>query len=99
MHKVVVVEKKRPSIPNRWSQSEVKCVVLKRIVNFTCSKWTQLRNVIIPLLQVFNTLSKIIQECWHDCSEARMTALRVKKSLTNVQVSLKAEKEKNGDKM
>eukprot|EP00731_Ephydatia_muelleri_P019212 Em0012g37a len=70
MHKVVVVEKKRPSIPNRWSQSEV-----------------------------FNSLSKIIQECWHDCSEARMTALRVKKSLTNLQISLKAEKDKNGDKV
>lgn len=30
------------------------------------------------------TLSQVMQECWHSNSAARLTALRVKKSLTRI---------------
>jgi hypothetical protein len=54
--RVVAVEKKRPSFPNRWIQSKV-----------------------------FDDLSKIIEQCWYHNGEARLTALRIKKNLHNIQ--------------
>ena len=41
--------------------------------------------------QVFHGMSKIIQQCWLHSSEARLTALRVKKSIANLN-STKSEK-------
>ena len=42
--------------------------------------------------QVFRGMSKIIQQCWLHSSEARLTALRVKKNLANLALS-KSEKQ------
>lgn len=35
--------------------------------------------------QVFDSIAQIIEQCWHHNSEARLTALRVKKNLSNIQ--------------
>ena len=42
-------------------------------------------------LQVFRGISKIIQQCWLHRSEARLTALRVKKNIGNL-MTIKTEK-------
>ncbi len=44
-----------------------------------------------PPSQVFHGLSKIIQQCWLHRSEARLSALRVKKNIGNL-VAMKTEK-------
>ena len=41
--------------------------------------------------QVFAELSQIIEQCWHHNGEARLTALRVKKSLSNIYSELAAK--------
>ena len=43
-------------------------------------------DVFVPLakLQPLKTLSQVMQECWHANPAARLTALRVKKSLTRI---------------
>ena len=51
----------------------------------------------LSFYQVFRGISKIIQQCWLQSSEARLTALRVKKSLANLQSSImeKTKKEEH----
>ena len=39
----------------------------------------------LSLSQVFNSLSQLMEQCWHHDGEARVTALRVKKNLSNLQ--------------
>jgi hypothetical protein len=52
MKEVVVIQKRRPSIPNRWNTDEA-----------------------------LNAITQIIEECWHDSADTRLTALRVRKNL------------------
>ncbi|XP_071829493.1 bone morphogenetic protein receptor type-1B-like [Apostichopus japonicus] len=56
MRRTVALERKRPSIPNRWCGDEV-----------------------------LSAVAKIISECWHPNPAARLTSLRVKKSLAKLQ--------------
>ncbi len=43
--------------------------------------------------QTHRALSRIIEQCWHDSCEARLTSLRVKKSLGTLCKSEKGKKE------
>lgn len=45
-------------------------------------------SIIFPhSLQTFHSLSRIIQQCWVHESEARLSSLRVKKNLANLQAT------------
>ena len=44
-------------------------------------------------MQTLTGLAKIIQQCWLHEAEARLTALRIKKSLANLLESTKEKKE------
>ena len=37
-----------------------------------------------PLPQVLSGLAKVMKECWHDDSNVRLPALRIKKSLLKI---------------
>jgi hypothetical protein len=41
----------------------------------------------IDLLQALNTMSKVMKECWYHNAAARLTALRIKKTLANLGAS------------
>ncbi|XP_073955911.1 TGF-beta receptor type-1 babo isoform X2 [Choristoneura fumiferana] len=55
MRRVVCVERRRPSVPNRWHSD--------------------------PIL---SSISKVMKECWYQNPAARLTALRIKKTLANI---------------
>lgn len=57
MHRVVVIERRRPDVPNRWQSSEV-----------------------------MSKLSRMMKECWYQSPAARLSALRVRKSLQKLAV-------------
>ncbi|KAB7496887.1 TGF-beta receptor type-1, partial [Armadillidium nasatum] len=56
MKKVVVTDRQRPTIPNKWHAVEE-----------------------------LNVMSKIMKECWYHNAAARLTALRIKKTLANLE--------------
>nr|XP_054774125.1 bone morphogenetic protein receptor type-1B-like [Lytechinus pictus] len=56
MRRVVVIERRRPDIPNRWSGDDI-----------------------------LRTISKVMSECWNQNPAARVTSLRVKKTLGKLQ--------------
>ncbi|XP_022109707.1 TGF-beta receptor type-1-like [Acanthaster planci] len=58
MRKVVVNDRQRPTVPNRWNNVE-------------------------PL----RVLAKVMKECWYHSAAARLTALRIKKTLDNLRVA------------
>ncbi|MCL4132082.1 UNVERIFIED_CONTAM: hypothetical protein GTU68_041146 [Idotea baltica] len=55
MRKVVVTDRQRPTIPNKWQA-----------------------------IEELNVMSKIMKECWYHNAAARLTALRIKKTLANL---------------
>ncbi|XP_064598596.1 activin receptor type-1-like isoform X2 [Liolophura sinensis] len=65
MKKIVVTDRQRPSIPNRWSSD--------------------------PILQ---QMSKLIRECWKPHPAARLTALRIKKTLQKMITHLEFDEKK-----
>ncbi|XP_076231694.1 TGF-beta receptor type-1 babo isoform X2 [Calliopsis andreniformis] len=68
MRKVVCTDRQRPSIPNRWQSIDVRATTL--VVMAT-------RNTALQVM------SKVMKECWYHNAAARLTALRIKKSLAN----------------
>ncbi|OQV21960.1 TGF-beta receptor type-1 [Hypsibius exemplaris] len=55
MREAVCVQKKRPTLPNRWSSRE-------------------------PMI----TMTRLMRECWYSSSQARLTALRVRKTIATL---------------
>ncbi|XP_022122318.1 TGF-beta receptor type-1 isoform X2 [Pieris rapae] len=55
MRRVVCIEKRRPTVPNRWQSDPV-----------------------------LSAISKVMKECWYQNPAARLTALRIKKTLANI---------------
>ena len=69
--KTAVCDKKiRPTCPNRWHASEV-----------SFSKFLLDMNSFSFVLQQLKSMSKVMKECWYDNPGARLTALRIKKTL------------------
>ncbi|OAD52532.1 TGF-beta receptor type-1 [Eufriesea mexicana] len=90
MRKVVCTDRQRPSIPNRWQSIEFAVYI--QAVPYNWDKiWIQIcftQSVInVPtfnlLFQALQVMSKVMKECWYHNAAARLTALRIKKSLAN----------------
>ncbi|XP_073975950.1 TGF-beta receptor type-1 babo isoform X1 [Rhodnius prolixus] len=58
MRRVVCIDRKRPSVPNRWHSSHA-----------------------------LQAMSRVMKECWYHNAAARLTALRIKKTLANLAAS------------
>lgn len=90
MRKVVCEQKLRPNIPNRWQSCEVgrpdaaggvaspPCLALFGLQMLTRSAGS------LPPLQALRVMAKIMRECWYANSAARLTALRIKKTLSQL---------------
>ena len=94
--KAVVCDKKiRPTCPNRWHASDVS-VYLFWIMHPTYLvgyiKYYFLNLFLKILFQQLKSLSKVMKECWYENPGARLTALRIKKTLA----ALEANKDKPG---
>lgn len=84
---MVCEQKLRPNIPNRWQSCEVGHQDVS-----TCSgrgrgglqMLTQPVGVSVPPLQALRVMAKIMRECWYANSAARLTALRIKKTLSQL---------------
>uniref|UniRef100_T1I705 receptor protein serine/threonine kinase n=1 Tax=Rhodnius prolixus TaxID=13249 RepID=T1I705_RHOPR len=71
MRRVVCIDRKRPSVPNRWHSSHV--IKTESVGGFE----------IIAL----QAMSRVMKECWYHNAAARLTALRIKKTLANLAAS------------
>lgn len=74
MKKVVCNERQRPQIPNRWQSCEVTLCGPQ-----TCTQ------KLYPFFQALRMMSKIMKECWYHNAAARLTALRIKKTIANLE--------------
>lgn len=87
MRKVVCVEQQRPFIPNRWfSDSVGVCGRLQR-------DFVTLLLTLVCFPQTLSALVKLMKECWYQNPSARLTALRIKKTLDKIHSSLEKGKE------
>ena len=78
MRTVVCDHQVRPDLINHWPDDEV------RLNRQHCSFQIELLVSPTSPLQCMNVLSKIIRECWASRPECRLTALRIKKNLSNL---------------
>ncbi len=77
--RLVVCEKQiRPVCSNRWESSEVRSASIEHAQY-------RLRKPFSLLLQQLKALSKVIKECWYANAPARLTALRIKKTLAQLE--------------
>lgn len=84
MKKVVCTDQQRPSIPNRWS-----CEPVSKIISdwYTCSLHALQLTLCCGALQVLHQVSRVMKECWYQNPSARVTMLRVKKTLAKIMAS------------
>lgn len=82
MKKVVCVDQQRPNIPNRWFSDPVSHIPTPVTVALTRT----LTGVSSP--QTLTSMAKLMKECWYQNPSARLTALRIKKTLTKIDNSL-----------
>lgn len=82
MKKIVCTERQRPQIPNRWQSCEVN--VFKYI--FPSNQYL-IFNFFLFLFfkKALRIMSKIMKECWYHNAAARLTALRIKKTIVNLE--------------
>ncbi len=65
-------------VPMEHTLEDMKVVVCDKKVRPTCpNRWHESEHLM--------TLSKIMKECWYENPEARLTALRIKKSLSTLE--------------
>ena len=69
MKEVVCDRRIRPLIPDAWEQFEVGLAVLFK------------KNIFILFIQPLKILAKVMKECWFENASARLSALRIKKTL------------------
>lgn len=82
MKKVVCVDQQRPNIPNRWFSDPVS----HRHTPVTLALTRVLTDFSSP--QTLTSMAKLMKECWYQNPSARLTALRIKKTLTKIDNSL-----------
>ena len=93
MKKVVCVDQQRPNIPNRWFSDPVSNI---QTVNNSCFWYQGIQALAVTLIDVFlhihfqtlTSMAKLMKECWYQNPSARLTALRIKKTLTKIDNSL-----------
>ncbi|CAF87400.1 unnamed protein product, partial [Tetraodon nigroviridis] len=87
MRKVVCVEQQRPFVPNRWFSDPVRARL--RLTRF--QRLLDLTVICSP--QTLSALVKLMKECWYQNPSARLTALRIKKTLDKIHGSVEKSKE------
>ena len=70
MKEVVCDRRIRPIIPETWEQFEVRLLPLLLYLS-----------KIIFIFQPLKILAKVMKECWFENASARLSALRIKKTL------------------
>lgn len=88
MRKVVCDQRLRPNVPNWWQSYEVH--------THTHTQWKHISNQMdanvtlsvlpVPVSQALRVMGKIMRECWYANGAARLTALRIKKTLSQLSV-------------
>lgn len=78
MRKCVCDDNKRPTIPNPWSDSQVNDLHSWMYGNSHRYRF---------LFQVLREMMRLMRECWASRPDARLTALRVKKSVDALMAS------------
>lgn len=88
MRKVVVVDNHRPSIPNRWSSDHVSrfCSLIFSYYLLILTCVSSIPTYALPI-QLLAGMSKLMPECWHHNPTARLTALRIKKTIQKLAAS------------
>ena len=81
---MAVCEKKmRPSIPNRWQSSEVEYIFQLKLFQFFKSLQISSFNLQkFIYFQPLRSLSMLMKDCWYENPDARLTTLRIKKTLS-----------------
>ncbi|KAI1237416.1 hypothetical protein IHE44_0014684 [Lamprotornis superbus] len=79
MRKVVCVDQQRPNIPNRWFSDPYQCGLSRLPSCFVLTSGD---------VETLTSLAKLMKECWYQNPSARLTALRIKKTLTKIDNSL-----------
>lgn len=84
MRRVVCDQKLRPNVPNWWQSYEV-CASLNIVPLCVCvflcqPEWCSW------CVQALRVMGKIMRECWYANGAARLTALRIKKTLSQLSV-------------
>ena len=88
MRKVVCVEQQRPFVPNRWFSDPVSVRLRLRHDFTSCSS-----SSLICFSQTLSALVKLMKECWYQNPSARLTALRIKKTLDKIHSCLEKGKD------
>lgn len=95
MKKVVCIDQQTPVIPNRLFSDSVSprgaTLLPVRAGSFLPMKLFNSPSFLC-LPQVLSALAKIMKECWYQSPSARLTALRIKKTLKKLNNSLEKPK-------
>lgn len=85
MRKVVCDQRLRPNVPNWWQSYEVHTPTHTHCQPDGC-KCHPLTILPLPVSQALRVMGKIMRECWYANGAARLTALRIKKTLSQLSV-------------
>lgn len=89
MRKVVCVDQQRPNIPNRWFSDPVSMLRPRVRQRHRVSGLGPETHFLSRLaFQTLTAMAKLMKECWYQNPSARLTALRIKKTLTKIDNSL-----------
>lgn len=90
MRKVVCVDQQRPNIPNRWFSDPVSWPLPPAHQQMPSGLFGPLDAHLLSCLQfqTLTSMAKLMKECWFQNPSARLTALRIKKTLTKIDNSL-----------
>ena len=80
MKEVVCDKKMRPNCPEKWQKNEVNI-----ITSITFGLVHSIHSFIVFLkLKALKLVTKVMRECWFENTMARLTALRIKKTLAGL---------------
>ena len=83
MKKIVCTERQRPQIPNRWQSCEVNIFKIRN--SSKSMSYFQCFFLFLFFKKALRIMSKIMKECWYHNAAARLTALRIKKTIVNLE--------------
>lgn len=86
MRRLVCEQKVRPNIPNWWQSYEVRNTPLAYRQGFCVCVRLSLYWFLPLLFQALRVMGKIMRECWYANGAARLTALRIKKTLSQLSI-------------
>ena len=77
MRKVVCGDQRRPQVDLKWDKDTVRRSSTAHVQSVPPF-------LTFPLLQITSGLSRLMQECWHQDPSARLSSLRLKKSIAGL---------------